>query len=190
MKPFSSNNIQLSIPTIRSHNSFRVSTGPVTEATYKYQRTQPHLFFTAAHSYSATSAPLSSHFLHFMWQWERRISVSTLSASHLRQTAFSTDLHCSFMGVRQLALVRKDRSYVLRLCCSIQLETDPIEVKEELMPLISPAVTWGRKEDKKKKTRKRLMYNAESALKPLGNNNSLYTPHCSLSSISIFVSMQ
>ena len=82
---------------------------------------------------------------------------------------------------------KKTEVYVPCLCCGIQLETDPVEVKEELMPLISPAVTWGKKEDKK--TRKRLMYNAESALKPVGNNDSLHTPHCSLS-ISIRVPVQ
>lgn len=68
-------------------------------------------------------------------------------------------------------MVKADTSCVLHLCSSIQLETDLVEVKEERMPLISPAVTWGRKEDKK--TRKRLMYNAESALEPMGNNNSV-----------------
>lgn len=67
------------------------------------------------------------------------------------------------------------RSCVLRLCPTIQLQTHPVEVKEELVPLISPAATWGRKEDGKEK-RKRLMYNTESALEAAGNNNSLHAP--------------
>lgn len=77
------------------------------------------------------------------------------------------------------ALVKAERGCVLHLCSSIQVEMDPVEVKEELMPLISPAVTWGRKEEEEK-TRKRLMYNAESALEPVGNNSSLYLPSAPL----------
>lgn len=67
------------------------------------------------------------------------------------------------------APVKVDRSCFLRLCSSIQLEIDPAKVKKELKPLISPAATRGRKE--LEKTRKKLMYNAESALEPVGNDD-------------------
>lgn len=64
----------------------------------------------------------------------------------------SADPHNAFMVVRCLALFK-----VRHLCSGIQLETDlvnwkQVEVKEEPVPLIFPAVTRGRKGEKKQGT--------------------------------------
>lgn len=76
----------------------------------------------------------------------------TLSVSCSFLTAFSTDPHNALMGI-WMHWSKQTEVMSLHLCSSIQLETDLVEVKEELMLWISPAVTWGRKEEKKKQER-------------------------------------
>lgn len=115
---------------------------------------KPHSLFTAARSPSIQPC-------HPTFKATFSVSVGALHFFEcpecllcLHLTALSTGLHNAFMDVWYLASVKADRSCVLHLCSSIQPETDLVnwklvEVNGELMPLISPAVTWGRKGGKK-----------------------------------------
>lgn len=60
--------------------------------------------------------------------------------------------HNAFMAVGQSALVEKRTEVASFICVqAFDWKMDRVKVKEELVPLIFPAVTWGRTEEEKKK---------------------------------------
>lgn len=151
----------------RSHGSFRLSSW----RTSWYWRTWADFTVIAAHAHSfqlrhlafwATSS-MSHDCGNTVFLWVLRMPAVFLQSFTMPSWAYDPR-HQS------------KPSEVLHLCSCIQLETDlvkrkRVEVKAVLMPLISPALTWGRK-----KARQGRMYNAESALQPVGNNKRSVLP--------------
>lgn len=180
MKPSSS----VSTNNTVTHNSFR----PASDLPQKWPiNTQPRLRSTAAHSHSIQPCHPAFHatFSVSYGRWEHYIYLSTLSASCSPPTSC---LHgCGTIGTGRKAVV----SFI---CVrAFDWKRDRVKVKEELMPLIFPAVTWGRTQEKKKKKQGRGWCIMQKVLWSLWATTTLCKPpppSCSSSSISISDNVQ